>query len=129
VTRSLRRMTALAGIGAALAAAGPVASATAATLPVPSNPVPVLSTNQLPVLNNLLPWSWPGTGQQPAGSCGANQGLPPGIVNLGPTGPLGPLGPHGPLGAGHLPCGSSMFDLGPSGPLGPGGALGSLYGG
>jgi hypothetical protein len=116
--RTVRRMTALAGIGAALAAAAPVVAATAATLPVP-----VPSTNPVPVFSNPLQWLLPGTGQQP-GSCGANQSLPPGIVNLGPTGPLGPLGPHGPRGGGNLPCGASVFNLGPSGPLGPNGPLG-----
>jgi hypothetical protein len=117
VTRSLRRVTVLVGIGAALAAAAPVSAATASTLPVPS-------TNQVPVLSNPLPWFWLGIGQPSGSNCGPNQGLPAGIVNLGPTGPLGPLGPNGPLGGGNLPCGSAVFNLGPTGPLGPGGPLG-----
>jgi hypothetical protein len=66
----------------------------------------------------------------PAQSCTDNQGLFPGIVNLGPTGPFGPLGPQGPLGAtgNHLPCGADAFNLGPSGPLGPHGPLGGPSG-
>lgn len=110
-------MTALAGIGVALAAAAPVSAATASTLPV-------LSTNPVPVLSNPLAGFWLGIGQPSGSSCGPNQGLPAGIVNLGPTGPLSPLGPNGPLGSGNLPCGSAVFNLGPTGPLGPGGPLG-----
>jgi hypothetical protein len=113
--RVLRRLTAVAGIGFAIAAVGPVGSAFAAT-------TPLQPSTQLPTMTLPLPLpSVPGQQQ----SC-QNQGLLPGIPNLGPTGPLGPLGADGPLGAGHLPCGLSIFDLGPDGPLGPGGALGQL---
>ena len=67
-------------LGAAVLAAQP-AAAFAATAPTPT-PLPGLS-------------------------CSVNQGLLPGIPNLGPTGPDGPLGPQGPLGgSGNLPCGS-----------------------
>jgi hypothetical protein len=113
--RALRRLTAVAAIAAAFAAAVPAASAFAAT--------PGLEPGALPVQTVNLPTPFPPFGQQPGGPC-VNQGLFPGIPNLGPTGPLGPLGPHGPLGAGHLPCGLSVFDLGPGGPLGPSGPLG-----
>src|ERR1700761_2429357 len=86
-------------LGAAAFAAQP-AAAFAATTPAPS-PLPGLS-------------------------CSVNQGLLPGIPNLGPTGPDGPLGPQGPLGgSGNLPCGLSVLNLGPTGPLGPQGALGA----
>ena len=114
---ALKRLTAVAGIGAVLATVAPVASAAAAgPVQLPSNP--------LAAFNPFLP----STQQQP-GTCGPNQGFPFGIPNLGPTGPLGPLGAMGPLGPGHLPCGASVFNLGPTGPLGPGGPLGSLSGG
>ena len=113
--RSPTRLTASGGIAAAVAATGPVASAVAATP----------ATTSIPQPSYILPLALPifpgGPVQQP-GTCGANQGLPPGIVNLGPT---GPLGSHGPLGSGHLPCGVSIWDLGPNGPLGRGGAPGS----
>ena len=114
---ALKRLTAVAGIGVVLATAAPVASAAAAA-PVqpPSNPLAAL-TGFLPNM------------QQQPGTCGPNQGLPFGFLNLGPTGPLGPLGAMGPLGPGHLPCGASVFNLGPTGPLGPSGPLGSLSGG
>lgn len=113
---ALRRLTAVAGIAATLVATAPAASAFAATPGfVPAGALPV-QTVSLPTPFPLFP-------QPTSGTC-QNQGLMPGIVNLGPTGPLGPLGPNGPLGAGHLPCGASIFDLGPNGPLGPGGALG-----
>jgi hypothetical protein len=113
--RALRRLSAVAGIAAAFAAAGPVASAFAATPGAePAAALPVQIVN--------LPSPFPLFGQ-PGGTC-QNQGLFPGIVNLGPTGPLGPLGPDGPLGGGQLPCGLSVFDLGPGGPLGPNGPLG-----
>jgi hypothetical protein len=113
---SLRRIGAAAGVALAVAGAAPVASAVAAT--------PLTPVNQIPQLTLPVPIGLPFQ-QQPAGSCGPNQGLPFGILNLGPTGPLGPLGADGPLGAGHLPCGISIWDLGPAGPLGPHGALGS----
>jgi hypothetical protein len=106
---SLKHLTAVAGITCALAGAGPVAVAAADTTG------PTNTTSGTPLL--------------PGGSCSVNQGLMPGIPNLGPTGPLGPLGPAGPKGSGsgsgNLPCGGSAFNLGPSGPLGPGGLLGS----
>jgi hypothetical protein len=104
---SLKHLTAVAGITCAIAGAGPVALAGAATTG------PTNTTSGTPLF--------------PGGSCGVNQGLMPGIPNLGPTGPLGPLGPAGPNGGGNgnLPCGGAAFNLGPSGPLGPGGALGS----
>jgi hypothetical protein len=90
------RATTVAGVACAIIGAGPVALAGAAT------PTPL-----------------------PGMSCSVNQGLLPGIPNLGPTGPLGPLGAYGPSGNNNnLPCGASAFDLGPGGPLGPGGALG-----
>jgi hypothetical protein len=122
---SLKRFAAVAGVTCAALAAGPVGLAGAATplLNVPSALRPLALPNQ-PLL--------PGPNQPllPGLSCSVNQGLFPGIPNLGPTGPLGPLGSHGPLGNtnNNLPCGAAAFDLGPSGPLGPGGALGSLYG-
>jgi hypothetical protein len=114
--RLLRRLTAVTGVGLAVAAVGPISSAFAATTPLqPPLPLPTLTS----------PLTLPGLpGQQSSDSC-TNQGLLPGIPNLGPTGPLGPLGADGPLGAGHLPCGLSVFDLGPTGPLGPDGPLGS----
>jgi hypothetical protein len=113
---TLRRVIAATGVAASLAVAGPVASAAAATpAALPSNPIPAFTIPSL---------FGPGPSQAP-GTCGPNQGLFPGIPNLGPTGPLGPLGAHGPLGAGHLPCGLSAFNLGPSGPLGPNGLLGT----
>jgi hypothetical protein len=105
---SLKHLTAVAGITCAIAGAGPVALAGAATTG------PTNTTSGTPLMPGL--------------SCGVNQGLVPGIPNLGPTGPLGPLGPAGPNsggGNGNLPCGGAAFNLGPSGPLGPGGALGS----
>jgi hypothetical protein len=110
---SLKRFTIIAGITCGIAGAGPVALASAASSP--SDPTSTL-------LSLLFP-------AQSTQSCD-NQGLPPGIVNLGPTGPLGPLGPHGPLGDGNknLPCGADMFNLGPSGPLGPHGPLGGPAG-
>jgi hypothetical protein len=99
----LRDLTAVAAITCALGAAGPVAQAVAAAPPSTGTP--------------LLPGL----------SCSTNQGLPPGIPNLGPTGPLGPLGPSGPNGGNNsnLPCGLAAFNFGPGGPLGPGGALAS----
>lgn len=109
---SLRRPLAIVGIAGALAAAGPVASAMAASFD--------------PITGGAFPFPslfGPGPAQAP-GTCGPDQGMFPGFLNLGPTGPLGPLGPYGPLGPGHLPCGISIFDLGPTGPLGPGGQLG-----
>ena len=107
---SLKRLTAIAGVCSAVVGVGPVALASAAT-PSPTG------TSGLP---SLSPPAWPGS------PCGANQGLFPGFINLGPTGPLGPLGPNGPLGNtnNNLPCGPAVFNLGPSGPLGPGGLLG-----
>src|ERR1700749_2514573 len=71
--------------------------------------------------NTAMPSPLPGL------SCSTNQGLLPGIPNLGPTGPLGPLGADGPAGGNgsNLPCGLDAFNFGPTGPLGPGGALGS----
>jgi hypothetical protein len=79
----------------------PVASASAATLPLALPALPTSSFN----VNNLCPTL-------------------PGFMNLGPTGPMGPLGAHGPLGnANNLPTGCAAYNLGPSGPLGPGGAL------
>src|ERR1700751_1547728 len=115
IMHALRRLTAVAGIAAAFAAAGPVASAFAATPGlVPAGALPVQTVS----LPNPFPLFGP-----PDGTC-QNQDLFPGIPNLGPTGPLGPLGPDGPLGAGHLPCGLSVFDFGPGGPLGPNGPLG-----
>src|SRR5258707_14796757 len=93
------RLAALAGITCAMLGASPVALA-----------------------DNTTPTPLPGQ------SCSENQGLLPGIPNLGPTGPLGPLGSKGPLGGDNskLPCGAAAFDLGPGGPLVPGGALGSI---
>ena len=100
---SLRRLGTVAGITCAIAGIGPVASSIAAT---PGAPSPTPST-------------FPGL------SCSVNQGLLPGIPNVGPTGPLGPLGSSGPTGSSsNLPCGTSVLNLGPTGPLGPGGALG-----
>jgi hypothetical protein len=123
--RALLRLTAVAGIAAAFAAAGPAASAFAATPGLePASPLPVQIVN--------LPTPLPLFGEQPGGRC-QSTGLLPGIPNLGPTGPLGPLGPDGPLGASNLPCGASAFNLGPTGPLGPseplgpGGLLGGQY--
>jgi hypothetical protein len=116
--RTVKRLTAMAGIAAAVVAAGPVSSAFAATSPI--TPLPQPSFTFPTITNPFLP----GQPQQPSGTCPANQGLFPGIPNLGPTGPMGPLGAYGPLGSGHLPCGASIWDLGPGGPLGPGGALG-----
>lgn len=100
---SLKYLTAVAGITCVTAAA-PAAQAGAAT-----------------------PSTAGGTPLLPGLSCSVNQGLLPGIPNLGPTGPLGPLGSSGPLGGNgnNLPCGLAAINLGPSGPLGPGGALGS----
>jgi hypothetical protein len=102
---SFKELTAVAGITCAIAGAGPVALAGAATPPT----TPASGTPLLPGL-----------------SCGVNQGLLPGIPNLGPTGPLGPLGSSGPGGGSgsNLPCGLSAINLGPTGPLGPGGTLG-----
>jgi hypothetical protein len=110
---SLKRFTVIAGITCGIAGAAPVALASAAS--APSDPTSTL-------LSLLFP-------AQLTQSCD-NQGLFPGIVNLGPTGPLGPLGPHGPLGDGNknLPCGADAFNLGPSGPLGPHGPLGGPAG-
>jgi hypothetical protein len=115
---SLKRGIAVAGITCALAGVGPIAVAGAAT-PAPFAGFGAGASFQLP--NAPL---FPGL------SCGVNQGLFPGFVNLGPTGPLGPLGAYGPLGSSgnNLPCGAAAFNLGPGGPLGAGGALGSLYG-
>jgi hypothetical protein len=111
---SMKRLTAAAGITCALVGTGPVALAAAATPPAPTA-AGALPTLQLP--SPLTP-----QGQ----SCSVNQGLFPGLPNLGPTGPLGPLGSKGPLGNtnSNLPCGVAAFNLGPTGPLGPGGALG-----
>jgi len=113
---SMKRFTAIAGITCAIAGAGPVAIAAAAPAPTPPAGFGALPGLQWPNLPSLQ-------GQ----SCSVNQGLFPGLVNLGPTGPLGPLGPMGPLGntTNNLPCGASVFNLGPTGPLGPGGPLGS----
>lgn len=105
----LKRLTVIAGITSAIASAGPIALAGAATPPsIPNIPLP--------------PTNLPLPGQ----SCAVNQGFLPGFTNLGPTGPYGPLGPGGPFGGngGNLPCGADVFNLGPSGPLGPHGALG-----
>jgi hypothetical protein len=114
----LKRGIALAGLTCAIAGAGPVALASAD--PAPATGLGAFASWQMPGFS-----LFGGTGT----SCGANQGLFPGFLNLGPTGPLGPLGAHGPLGATtNLPCGAAAFNLGPGGPLGPGGALGSLYG-
>jgi hypothetical protein len=117
---SLQRRIAIAGITCAIAGAGPVALAGAAT-PAQADGIGALPSLQLPNLSLF-----------PGQSCSANQGLFPGFmfpgfINLGPTGPLGPLGAFGPLGGGTspLPCGAAIFNLGPSGPLGPGGALGT----
>jgi hypothetical protein len=106
----LRVLTAVAAVTCAAASAGPTTWAAAA--PSAANAA------------GGTPLPFPGL------SCGVNQGLPPGIPNVGPTGPLGPLGSSGPLGggSGNLPCGASALNLGPSGPLGPGGALGSGQG-
>jgi hypothetical protein len=134
VTFSWKRFAVAAGATCAIAGLGPVALANAATTPV-SGPIPVATalpdpTLGLPVVPLPALPSFPslfGIGSSGTGNaCGANQGLPPGFLNLGPTGPLGPLGPGGPLGNGNnnLPCGISAFNLGPSGPLGPGGLLG-----
>jgi hypothetical protein len=88
---SLKGLTAIAGVTCAIVGAGPVASAAAA-------PDTTSAGGGTPV----LPWL----------SCGVNQGLLPGIPNLGPTGPLGPLGSSGPGGNdNNLPCGGSAFDL------------------
>jgi hypothetical protein len=114
---SLKRFTVIAGITCAISGAGNVALAGAADPP----PSPI---GALPSVS-LLDWLFPA--QQPAQSCGDNQGTPPGVTNLGPTGPLGPLGADGPLGVtgnGKLPCGSDASNLGPNGPLGPHGSLG-----
>jgi hypothetical protein len=98
-----RRITAAAAVLGALAVAGPVAGASAATIPAPPSFM---------------------QGAFGPGMFGPGAGFP-GIMNLGPTGPLGPLGEHGPLGGtGNLPTGWNAFNLGPGGPLGPGGALG-----
>jgi hypothetical protein len=124
--RTLKQMTAVAGIAVAVVAAGPISSAFAATGTPSGLPTSTLSTYTVPTPPSFtlpIPLPLPGQPTQ-SGTCPANQGLPAGVVNLGPTGPLGPLGPNGPLGAGHLPCGASIWDLGPGGPLGPGGALG-----
>jgi hypothetical protein len=124
---SLKRFAAVAGITCAACGAGPVALAGAAT--TPSSPLSALSALSPLPLSTQSPF--PGIQSPfPGLSCSVNQGLFPGIPNLGPTGPLGPLGSHGPLGNTNknLPCGADVFNLGPSGPLGPGGALGSLYG-
>jgi hypothetical protein len=112
---SLKSRIAIAGITCAIAGAGPVALASAAT-PAQATGIGALGSLQLP--NQPL---FPGL------SCSVNQGLFPGFINLGPTGPLGPLGAYGPLGGGtsHLPCGAATFNIGPSGPLGPGGPLGT----
>lgn len=113
----VRRFTILAGIACAIAGIGPIAAASADTPAVnPASLLPGLSFPSLPNLPTL-----------PGLSCSVNQGLFPGIINLGPTGPLGPLGPHGPLGNSNnnLPCGAAAFNFGPTGPLGPGGPLGS----
>jgi hypothetical protein len=98
------RLAAITGVTCAIAATGTVASAWAATPGAPT-----------------------GTPLFPGLSCSVNQGMIPGIPNLGPTGPMGPLGPSGPLGNtnSNLPCGLSALNFGPSGPLGPGGALGT----
>ena len=105
MTSSLKRLSGVAGITCALVGSGPVALAAAASPPASS-----------------------GTPLFPGLSCSVNQGLPPGFLNLGPTGPLGPLGPNGPLGGGNsnLPCGLAAFNLGPTGPLGPGGPLATV---
>jgi hypothetical protein len=137
---SLKRYAAVAGISCAACGVGPVGIASAATSSsAPRVPVPVpLSIQSLvpgiqspfPALGTQSPFPSPRTQSPlPGLSCSVNQGLLPGIPNLGPTGPLGPLGPHGPLGNTdkNLPCGADVFNFGPSGPLGPGGALGSLY--
>jgi hypothetical protein len=117
VFSSVRRFTIFAGITCALAGAAPVAAAAAAT-PVTSPADPLQALSQFTLPNQPL---------LPGLSCSVNQGLFPGIINLGPTGPLGPLGPHGPLGSSNnnLPCGAAAFNLGPTGPLGPGGPLAS----
>jgi hypothetical protein len=100
---SLKGLTTIAGITCAVVGASPVALAAAAT----------------PGTTSASPSPLPGQ------SCSVNQGLFPGVPNLGPTGPLGPLGSHGPgANNNNLPCGSSALNLGPSGPLGPGGLLG-----
>ena len=103
----VRRVTTIAGVTCAIMGSGTVALTGAAASAATSAPAPT---------------------PLPGQSCSVNQGLLPGIPNLGPTGPLGPLGSHGPSGNnGSLPCGTSAFDLGPSGPLGPGGAPHALF--
>jgi hypothetical protein len=104
---SLKRLTAVAGTTCAILGAGP-AVVLAATTP------------GAPTMTTASPL--------PGQSCSVNQGLFPGIPNLGPTGPLGPLGSSGPVGGNNqnLPCGTAAFNVGPTGPLGPGGALGSV---
>jgi hypothetical protein len=120
----LKRFAAVAAITCAAGGVGPVALASAAT-------PPSSAPSALSLLPPSIPSPFPGIQSPfPGLSCSVNQGLFPGIPNLGPTGPLGPLGSHGPLGNTdkNLPCGADVFNLGPSGPLGPGGALGSLFG-
>jgi hypothetical protein len=119
----LRRLTILAGMTVAIAGALPVGAAGAAT--PASDPVSALQALSPPTLPSL-----PSLSSLLGLSCSVNQGLFPGIINLGPTGPLGPLGPYGPLGNtnNNLPCGAAAFNLGPTGPLGPSGPLGSRTG-
>ena len=73
-----RRFPVFTGVIAAISLSVAASSANAATLNGTS------PGNQTPLLPGL--------------SCSVNQGLLPGIPNLGPTGPLGPLGPAGPAG-------------------------------
>src|ERR1700751_5340405 len=93
VRPSVKNLSAMAGIACAIAAAGPVSAANAAT----------------PATGSGTPLPLPGL------SCSTNQGLLPGIPNLGPTGPLGPLGADGPAGGNgsNLPCGLDAFNFGP----------------
>jgi hypothetical protein len=130
-----RRMATAAAVVGALAIAGPVAGANAAT-PAGEQPASLVQGafqagydaaqggfqagrdalsgvfgTPAPSRTSML---FPATGM-----------LFPAIPNLGPTGPYGPLGAHGPLGGkGQLPSGLNAWNLGPSGPLGPGGQLG-----
>ena len=117
------RLTAAAAIIGALAIAGPVAGAHAAT-----NPDPVQGAYAAGLAAAQSGWAQGAAAAQSGWQQGANalQGAFgtaqlgfPGIVNLGPTGPLGPLGPHGPLGSSsQLPTGLNAWNLGPTGPLG-----------
>jgi hypothetical protein len=92
-----KRLAAVAGVACAIATAGPIAAAGAAS------PAPVGSTNL------LLPLHVP-TLPVPLLSCSGNNGLLPGITNLGPTGPLGLLGRQVPPDVSkHRPCRIGVF--------------------